>query len=256
MCNKYDIKIRSKELVRALKGAYPHYDFELDDFFEDNYTEELMFPGGRVPALLPTKEEGKFRLVSTTWGFPTPINQGGKNVMIPVNNKRDDKLVGYFEKVLKTRRCILPMTSIIEWPKDVNGDKYEINIPYRITAETNDGLFFSAGLFDYDPKKREFFSTMITTSPNYRFAMYHNRMPAVLKTDEAVSYITEDPDIAKAMIGPSSSEDIAWKGEMLIEIMGKTEKGKIKKRSTYFQSEASVQLLDNHLYIANNPQVV
>lgn len=240
MCNKYDLKLRGKELVRAFKQPYRKYKFEIDDYFEDDYIDELMFPGGRVSALLPTKEPDTFRLVTTTWGFPTPINQGGKEILIPVNNKRDDKLVGYYEKLLKNRRCLLPMTSIIEWPKDAEGNKYEINIPYRITAEEEpEGLFFSAGLFEFESKKREFFSTMITTSPNYRFALYHSRMPAVLKLPEALDYLTGDADIARAMIGPSSSEDIVWKGEMLLDIMGKTEKCKIKKRSLYFREEAS-----------------
>lgn len=240
MCNKYDIKLRAKELIRALKGAFPQYDFEMDEFFEDRYTNELMFPGGRVPALLPTKSERTFRLVTTTWGFPTPINQGGKELLIPVNNKRDDKLVGYFAKALEKRRCLLPMTSIIEWPKDSGGNKYEINIPYKITAANSpDGLFFSAGLFDFNKSNREFFSTMITTSPNYKFALYHNRMPAILKTEDCLNFLVEDPEMARKLIGPDSSDDIEWKGEMLIEIMGKAEKGKLKKKSLYFQSEAT-----------------
>ena len=240
MCNKYDLKLRGKELVRAFKSAYKKYNFEIDDFFNDDYVDELMFPGGLVPALLPTKDPDTFRLVTTTWGFPTPIYQGGKEILITDNNKRDDKLTGYYDDVFKKRRCLLPMTSIIEWPKDIHGEKYDINIPYRITAESEpDGLFFSAGLFDFEKKNREFFTTMITTSPNYRFAMYHSRMPVVLPLNEAMDYLTGDEKIARAMIGPSSSEDIEWKGEMLLEIMGKTEKGKIKKRSLYFKEEAS-----------------
>jgi putative SOS response-associated peptidase YedK len=95
-----------------------------------------------------------------------------------------------FSRPLRHKRCLVPASFFYEWKKIDNKTK----IPYCIKLKTGD-MFSFAGLYDIwqDPEGKEVQSyTIITVEPNQLLASIHNRMPAILTTEEETIWLDKN----------------------------------------------------------------
>ncbi|MGE5497695.1 MAG: SOS response-associated peptidase family protein, partial [Syntrophothermus sp.] len=98
-----------------------------------------------------------------------------------------------------TSRCIVPMSAFYEWKKE--GSQ---KVPYRIFLK-NEKFFFVPAL--YVEKEREFYASLITTTPNRFIEKIHHRMPVILKINEALEYLKNDSEINLARCIPFASDE-------------------------------------------------
>jgi len=90
----------------------------------------------------------------------------------------------YYQRLLLTRRVLVPASHFYEWRK-----VGERRLPMAV-SRTDGGFLHLAGLlarWEGQPA-----ATILTTTPNADIAELHNRMPVVLKDDDAATWVLED----------------------------------------------------------------
>jgi putative SOS response-associated peptidase YedK len=95
-----------------------------------------------------------------------------------------------FKNALRKRRCIIPADGFFEWRKEGQGKK----TPMYIRLKSRKPFAF-AGLWDTwrDPAGGELRScTIITCPPNELVRSIHDRMPAMLDTEQAKQWLCAD----------------------------------------------------------------
>ncbi len=152
--------------------------------------QEHIYP--RLAAPIVFQHAQRRILVSMRWGIPVSIKTpSGKQVVKPVTNSRDDKLSGFtWRFAVAERRCIIPAVGYYEPGQGPVGAKGEILFTVREQPR-----FFFAGLWDgkpeEDPDNLSF--SMVTTTPNEFVKQFHDRMPVVLTTSDALAWLGESP---------------------------------------------------------------
>lgn len=138
-------------------------------------------------------EEGRI-LVEANWGLIPSWAKDTKIGRNAFNARRESLIEGkpMFRGALKSRRCLLPATSYVEWRTE-NGRKR----PYTFMVDDGD-LYACAGLWEVwgEGAERIVSCTMITTTPNELAEAYHNRMPAILRREDYATWL--DPATSHA----------------------------------------------------------
>jgi putative SOS response-associated peptidase YedK len=83
--------------------------------------------------------------------------------------------------------------------------------PYRI--KTDDDFFFMAGLWDYWAPQKMVSFAILTTEPNELIAQLHNRMPVILQTQDASTWLdSQNHDLSqlKALLKPYPAINMAY----------------------------------------------
>lgn len=145
------------------------------------------------------------------WGL-IPFWAKDKKIGFKMINARIETLFekSSFKKATEQRRCIVPADGFYEWKKikDKNG-KIEKQ-PFRIKT-TDQEIFSMAGLWDRwkDPESGQmiFSFTVITQGPNELMKDIHDRMPAILTSEQEELWLSEDlsPQELVNMITPYDS---------------------------------------------------
>ncbi|MES2660850.1 MAG: SOS response-associated peptidase family protein [Verrucomicrobiota bacterium] len=137
----------------------------------------LIRPTLPAPVVMP---DGSWK--SMLWGFrlPIPGKPGSKRTVV---NSREDKLSGRtWNASFRERRCLIVASAFYEWT-----DRAGAKVPLRF--ERPEGrLLCIAGIWREEEGRGECFS-MITTEPNAVLGPVHDRMPAVLDSDQVASYL-------------------------------------------------------------------
>lgn len=136
------------------------------------------------------------RLQYITWGLVPYWSNDGKNSGRLINARREGiETKPSFRIPVRKRRCIVPADSFYEWKKE--GVR---KIPYRIFPKDG-GLMLFAGIWDIwykDDYALKTFS-IITTSANADVSSVHDRMPAMLTTEEQRRKWLESDDLIEAL---------------------------------------------------------
>lgn len=86
-----------------------------------------------------------------------------------------------FRESYKQRRCLIPVNGYYEWKKD---EIFKTSIPYLISS-TKNNYFAFAGIYEYwydnDLGKNILSCALLTTQPNSKIEIIHDRMPVILK---------------------------------------------------------------------------
>lgn len=145
-------------------------------------------PMQMIPAVIAG--QGGNRLGMLRWGLVPSWSKDPKigSMMI---NARAETLTEKpaFNRLLSSRRCIIPANGFYEWKKS-GGSKQ----PYRIVLRDND-VFSFAGLYDiWEDANGDKLSTctIITTEPNALIADIHNRMPVILRREDEAEWLNRD----------------------------------------------------------------
>ena len=107
-----------------------------------------------------------------------------------------------FRTSFKRRRCLVPADGFFEWKKVPGTSRKQ---PFRLALKSGEP-FVMAGLWDrwkdssqgHDEEVESF--TIITTEPNSVASEIHNRMPAILKPDDAPTWLDKEMEDASKLL--------------------------------------------------------
>ncbi|HVP95893.1 SOS response-associated peptidase [Methanoregula sp.] len=114
-----------------------------------------------------------------------------------------------FRELLHTRRCLVPASGFFEW-KEQWGKK----IPYYF-HKPGDPVFAFAGLYDIwqNPAGMTLATyTIITTPANSVVAPVHHRMPAILRQEDEIRWVSREPiplEEIHRILAPAPPESLA-----------------------------------------------
>lgn len=182
MCGRYQLS-NQKSITVIEKNLLP-------EGFLSEYEHFNIAPTMTVPVLTAPKQ-----LELMHWWLIPNYEKEFKAGKYSMFNKKSEELEKpYWQRLLKTQRCALPLSGFYEWQKPDPKTK----IPYLIYP--NDAAFFwAACLYDNWVNKetaevrRSF--TMLTMAPNAFMEPVHNRMPVFLQPEDVVGWI--DPENAR-----------------------------------------------------------
>ena len=183
--------------------------FELDNFapVEPEFYEPRfnVAPTQRI-VVIPTVD-GQRQARRMRWGL---VPSWAKDAKIGANciNARADGIASKpaFRAAFKHRRCLIPADGFYEWQSGPQGKQ-----PYRITLA--DGAMFAfAGLWERwrDPSSDETIESccIVTCGTNELTAKFHNRMPAIIATEDYDTWLTGTPEEALALLEPYPAEEM------------------------------------------------
>ena len=127
-------------------------------------------------------------LVSLLWGIVPYWSKLSSNRIINARSETVLKKVTFKEAILE-RRCIIPVDGYFEW-SSTKGDKQ----PYRIFSK-NGELLLLAGLWNspaHTSKDSIGGFTIITTVANNKLSNLHNRMPVIVRPEDAKQWLNRD----------------------------------------------------------------
>jgi putative SOS response-associated peptidase YedK len=180
MCNLYSMT-KVPEAVRRLFRVSSNRAAAFEP-------KDAIFPGHMAP-VVRRAVDGERELVELSWGFVLP--QPGKAPR-RVTNTRDDKMQSAFWRdSVRTRRCLVPVTSFCEPNSDVKPATWNW---FALTGVDPRPLFAFAGVWrrhvgrikkDGPPVELDVFSFMTTTPNALVETVNHERMPVLLDTPGA-----------------------------------------------------------------------
>lgn len=138
-----------------------------------------IFPTNAVPVLMEAGEELAPEVMS--WGFPRFQGKSGSII-----NARSETVLDrpMFRKSMLERRCVIPTTGFYEWGPGAGGKKrkYRFNLP-------GERALYLAGLWNEFAGERK--CVILTTAANASMEGIHDRMPVILRREEAGPWAKE-----------------------------------------------------------------
>ena len=163
MCNIYQFKIRnqSSDAFRAKVEAAART--MAADVTRKTDPGVVVRAGGEVAVM--------------RWGFRRDFNPA-------VNNTRADKLDSpMWEDAFRHRRCVIPVTAFWDWGAGTGGRKQA-----HFISDPREDWLWMAGVWEDDAGLGPCYS-MVTTVASPVMAVLHDRMPAIVRRDEANAWL-------------------------------------------------------------------
>jgi putative SOS response-associated peptidase YedK len=185
-------------------GRYTYYPGEFHDLkifinldrdiptFKPRYN---IAPSQQAPVI--ANLDGENRIEMFQWGL-VPSWAKDPTIGNRMINARAETLAEKpsFKRLLGKRRCLVLADGFYEWRKEGKG-----KVPMRFKLKS-DKPFVFAGLWDtWKQPGGEVLSTytIVTTEPNELLARIHNRMPVMLKDDDALKWLNVDAEMKHAL---------------------------------------------------------
>ena len=161
-----------------------------EEFEVDDPTFDLTFNYNVAPTQLiiaVVRDDGKNKLAHFRWGL-IPFWAKDKNIGYKLINARSETIAekNSFKQAFKKRRCLIVASGFFEWKK-VGKEK----IPMYITLKSRKPISF-AGLWEIwkSHEGDEIKScTILTTVPNKLMEHIHNRMPAIMQSENREQWL-------------------------------------------------------------------
>jgi putative SOS response-associated peptidase YedK len=204
MCGRYENAADTEELQEEFLKHIGNLDIAYD--LDEVLKEENIAPTNRIRVIV--LEDNVFKLKVMKWGIRSKIfdpsrQAAGKDPFIEkdiFNSKIETiKKAPKWKKLIKEKRCIIPMTAFYEWTGE-KGSK----VPQRISIQRNK-IFLSGGIYTEDIKK-DTSTSIITCEPNKFMKAVHNRMPVLFKMKDAGKFLEAKDDAAVEMCEPLDDE--------------------------------------------------
>jgi putative SOS response-associated peptidase YedK len=173
MCGRYEAGQKQK-----IAEAF-HVSVELDDIY---------FGAGKECAPVSVQpviymKDGERQIGEMRWGFKLPDR-------LLFNARSDSVKTSPFWRERLKNRCIVPAGSFFEWKKTAP----EPRPKYRLSSKGRNVLGM-AGIWGpwQNPKTGQWEDTfaIITTDPNTKMAVIHNRQPVILKPSDYAEWLEE-----------------------------------------------------------------
>ena len=157
---------------------------------------ETVYPG--YPGIVVAPESGGLRVRQMTWGFPLVLK--GRNGQPlkpkPVNNCRTDKLDSFMWRYsFQERRCLIPVTAFCE----AEGEKGAKTRTWFSLPDEE--LFAVAGIWRDTAEWGAAYS-MVMTEACEHVQGAHDRMPAILPSEDWADWLDGPPDVAGLLCRP------------------------------------------------------
>jgi len=180
MCGRYAMTTPLPDLITQ---------FEItDNLFGEDVPRYNIAPGQEVAAIIIDSSK---KIVRFRWGLMPPwMKEGSGNAII---NARAETLreKPSFRKLFTGKRCLLIANGFFEW--QMKGNE---KVPVYIKMKNDEPILF-AGLYDVrtgaDGKKIGT-CTIITTGANEMIAAFHERMPVIIKKEDAALWLDASSD--------------------------------------------------------------
>ncbi len=192
MCYRYllkagDLKASAKKLGAALKKEFG--------------TKYNIAPAVRIPGIRIASEGGAPEVAEFKWGLIPSWAKNPAELGAKLANARADGIAEKpsFRIAFNARRCVVPASGFFEWQTDSGGQK----LPWLFTRADGEPLLF-AGLWEAwtapDGTVTET-CPIIPTEPNELINTFHDRMPVLLREENALTWIQPCSD-AKVHLAP------------------------------------------------------
>lgn len=142
-----------------------------------------IYPSEIAPVIVA--KAGGVTVLPMRWGFPRGNGQG------LVINSRSEKAdaTPMFQKAVRERRCLVPMSGFYEWRRTPGGSKTKEKFAFTLSDAKEGELMYLAGVYGQFSGGFEnggFDGFAVLTQPaDAQMSPYHHRMPVVLR-EEAV----------------------------------------------------------------------
>ena len=170
MCGRFENRLSLEDLSKSLG----------DDLFKEvlEHVVSNIAPTQKIITL--RYDNNKLQVKPMNWGI-----KFSKDSPLIFNSRIETiKEKSFWKNLFDKNRCVVPMTAFYEWKTDKATGK---KIPHRIYLKNNKYFFVPALYFE---KEKEFFASLITTTPNSFIAQIHHRMPVIIKPEELINYFT------------------------------------------------------------------
>ena len=175
MCGRYYLAQEQNErLTKLLAGMSGHPLAGMVQLGE-------VFPSQLAPVIV--NENGAAKVRPMRWGFP--FGSGGKVVINSRSEKSD--YTPMFQKAVRERRCLIPVTGYYEWRRTASGAKTKEKFAVVSGGGREKGMMYLAGVWGefgggFANGGFEAFA-VLTRDADEQIRPYHDRMPVVLDNE-------------------------------------------------------------------------
>ncbi len=172
MCGRYFFaEERSERLLNILAGMDGNPLASMVQLGE-------VFPSQMAPVIVA--EDGKAKVRPMRWGFP--FGSGGKVVINSRSEKSD--YTPMFQKAIRERRCLIPVTGFYEWRRTASGAKTKDKFAIVSRGGQEKGMMYLAGVWGefqggFANGGFDAFA-VLTQDADWQMRPYHSRMPVVM----------------------------------------------------------------------------
>lgn len=178
MCGRFENTVTAFELYKRLHELIEERVFPQAEFSMINIA-----PTMQVQTLI--KKDGKIYVTSSNWGI-----KFDKNSPLIINSRIETiKEKSYWKEQFEKNRSLIPMSAFYEWRKIG-----KVKQPFRVSLE-GDELFFVPAITIKIQGSSEYFTSVITTSPNNFMKDIHHRMPVILTLKQVKQYFEMPVDM-------------------------------------------------------------
>ena len=179
MCGRYFLDEQEQEnrrLTALLKGLLASGD----PLAQQVHLGEI-FPSQMAPVILI--QDGQCVVRPMRWGF---LRGSGSNLVINSRSEKAD-YTPMFQKAVRERRCLIPMSGFYEWRRTPSGGKTKEKFAFRSQGALDNGLMYLAGV--YGSFQGGFANggfdgfAILTQEADAQMSPYHNRMPVILDNE-------------------------------------------------------------------------
>lgn len=175
MCGRYFFAEHENErLMNLLAGMDGHPMAGLVQLGE-------VFPTQMAPVIVA--QNGSAGVHPMRWGFPFG---SGARVVINSRSEKSD-CTPMFQKAVRERRCLIPMTGFYEWRRTASGAKTKDKFSFVSRAGLEKGMMYLAGVWGefqggYAGGGFEAFA-VLTQEADAQMRPYHSRMPVIMDSE-------------------------------------------------------------------------
>eukprot|EP00884_Botryococcus_braunii_P005722 jgi/Botrbrau1/15150/Bobra.0149s0019.1 len=200
----------NRERMAAATGVPPEGWRESESF----QPTENLHPGMRVPVTYEN-DKGQREIRTMRWGLvPSFTKHGEKLDFFRMFNARCEGVAEkpIFNRLLKSHRCVVVLDGFYEWKQEGSGKQ-----PYYIWLGEGRPMKM-AGLYDIlrnEDGNEVCTFTILTTDSAKRLQWLHDRMPVILRDEEAVKLWLQrgtapDPKTLQGVYEPYNEQDLSW----------------------------------------------
>jgi putative SOS response-associated peptidase YedK len=193
MCSRFENKETGISIFEKLKkDSMGNFIYEVTG----DTKKTNIAPTNPIISILRNKDSEYF-IKNIFWGIQ--FDKENKSPIIFNSRIETISEKKYWKQLFSKNRCLIPATAFYEW-KEIEKTK----IPHRISVK-NQEIFYIASIFL--KQEETVFSSMITTVPNKLVKEIHNRMPVILRQQEAIDFLEADNEEALNFCKPLSDKE-------------------------------------------------
>jgi len=197
MCGRYFLDEQEQEnrrLTAILKGLLASGD----PLAQQVHTGEI-FPSQMAPVILI--QDGQCVVRPMRWGF---LRGSGSNIVINSRSEKAD-YTPMFQKAVRERRCLIPMSGFYEWRRTPSGGKTKDKFAFLSEGGQKKGMMYLAGVYGeflggFNGGGFDGFA-ILTQDADEQMRPYHSRLPVIMDDENLKKlWLFAPPQISYAEI--------------------------------------------------------